>query len=126
MIRRPPRSTRTDTLFPYTTLFRSLARRRRGAALGPARPEHGRRGPAGPRTRTRAGRGARPPRPTHATAMTPANVLNASLDTLALQHPTTDHRAPPPACISTSATPLAANCHDKRHHRQPAPHPHPP
>src|SRR3546814_1623641 len=28
MIRRPPRSTRTDTLFPYTTLFRSLGRRR--------------------------------------------------------------------------------------------------
>src|SRR3546814_10976262 len=26
MIRRPPRSTRTDTLFPYTTLFRSLDR----------------------------------------------------------------------------------------------------
>src|SRR3546814_11096050 len=26
MIRRPPRSTRTDTLFPYATLFRSLAR----------------------------------------------------------------------------------------------------
>src|SRR3546814_3428224 len=25
MIRRPPRSTRTDTLFPYTTLFRSIA-----------------------------------------------------------------------------------------------------
>src|SRR3546814_11542307 len=25
MIRRPPRSTRTDPLFPYTTLFRSLA-----------------------------------------------------------------------------------------------------
>src|SRR3546814_3559311 len=24
MIRRPPRSTRTDTLFPYTTLFRSV------------------------------------------------------------------------------------------------------
>src|SRR3546814_2604852 len=30
MIRRPPRSTRTDTLFPYTTLFRSR-RRLRGA-----------------------------------------------------------------------------------------------
>src|SRR3546814_12599551 len=29
MIRRPPRSTRTDTLFPYTTLFRSV-----GAAIG--------------------------------------------------------------------------------------------
>src|SRR3546814_12454277 len=28
MIRRPPRSTRTDTLFPYTTLFRSLPLRR--------------------------------------------------------------------------------------------------
>src|SRR3546814_1142788 len=27
MIRRPPRSTRTDTLFPYTTLFRSLQRK---------------------------------------------------------------------------------------------------
>src|SRR3546814_12767734 len=26
MIRRPPRSTRTDTLFPYTTLFRSCSR----------------------------------------------------------------------------------------------------
>src|SRR3546814_9281757 len=25
MVRRPPRATRTDTLFPYTTLFRSLA-----------------------------------------------------------------------------------------------------
>src|SRR3546814_19712964 len=28
MIRRPPRSTRTDTLFPYTTLFRSQRRRK--------------------------------------------------------------------------------------------------
>src|SRR3546814_4756123 len=27
MLRRPPRSTRTDTLFPYTTLFRALAQR---------------------------------------------------------------------------------------------------
>src|SRR3546814_18895312 len=30
MIRRPPRSTRTDTLFPYTTLFRSLAAEAQG------------------------------------------------------------------------------------------------
>src|SRR3546814_18091087 len=30
MIRRPPRSTRTDTLFPYTTLVRSQRRRRAG------------------------------------------------------------------------------------------------
>src|SRR3546814_10365178 len=33
MIRRPPRSTRTDTLFPYTTLFRRLRRFQRGARL---------------------------------------------------------------------------------------------
>src|SRR3546814_7562362 len=33
MIRRPPRSTRTDTLFPYTTLFRSPQKRRAAAAL---------------------------------------------------------------------------------------------
>src|SRR3546814_8828942 len=32
MIRRPPRSTRTDTLFPYTTLFRSPAIGRNGYA----------------------------------------------------------------------------------------------
>src|SRR3546814_16634419 len=31
MIRRPPRSTRTDTLFPYTTLFRSKRGNRRNA-----------------------------------------------------------------------------------------------
>src|SRR3546814_4411597 len=33
MRRRPPRSTRTDTLFPYTTLFRSVAGRRSGRHL---------------------------------------------------------------------------------------------
>src|SRR3546814_9914099 len=33
MIRRPPRSTRTDTLFPYTTLFRSMIRRTPAVAL---------------------------------------------------------------------------------------------
>src|SRR3546814_1255050 len=33
MIRRPPRSTRTDTLFPYTTLFRSSRRRVERGAL---------------------------------------------------------------------------------------------
>src|SRR3546814_1079600 len=58
MIRRPPRSTRTDTLFPYTTLFRSRRadtdppaargrsaphprrRHRRGPALGSRSEEH--------------------------------------------------------------------------------------
>src|SRR3546814_14618153 len=33
MIRRPPRSTRTDTLFPYTTLFRSAAARQTSVPL---------------------------------------------------------------------------------------------
>src|SRR3546814_4706374 len=33
MIRRPPRSTRTDTLFPYTTLFRSLVLFETGAII---------------------------------------------------------------------------------------------
>src|SRR3546814_11517600 len=32
MIRRPPRSTRTDTLFPYTTLFRSIDKMTAGYA----------------------------------------------------------------------------------------------
>src|SRR3546814_2424990 len=38
MLRRPPRSTRTDTLFPYTTLFRSS----RPSSGGWARQGHGR------------------------------------------------------------------------------------
>src|SRR3546814_16406582 len=46
MIRRPPRSTRTDTLFPYTTLFRSLAahtspERNVRCCLHSAYPDHG-------------------------------------------------------------------------------------
>src|SRR3546814_19394022 len=35
MIRRPPRSTRTDTLFPYTTLFRSLDQCELGVVVQP-------------------------------------------------------------------------------------------
>src|SRR3546814_8614768 len=37
MIRRPPRSTRTDTLFPYTTLFRSVAVAGQHVGVGHAR-----------------------------------------------------------------------------------------
>src|SRR3546814_6305997 len=37
MIRRPPRSTRTDTLFPYTTLFRSPGQDRQRAGVAGAR-----------------------------------------------------------------------------------------
>src|SRR3546814_4705782 len=39
MIRRPPRSTRTDTLFPYTTLFRSVRARASDRCLDFARHE---------------------------------------------------------------------------------------
>src|SRR3546814_2728963 len=55
MIRRPPRSTRTDTLFPYTSLFRSSAPREpararrsgnRGAPPGPPPATTGRSGKA--------------------------------------------------------------------------------
>src|SRR3546814_10789525 len=65
MIRRPPRSTRTDTLFPYTTLFRSAASARhspgvmspRNAPLPqphPHRQEHPHDDPhSGPRRRHR-------------------------------------------------------------------------
>src|SRR3546814_18904858 len=64
MRRRPPRSTRTDTLFPYTTLFRSpparrddrRAVRRLPDAWTPDRRSAGDRGDA------RQGRGARPAR----------------------------------------------------------------
>src|SRR3546814_10298284 len=40
MIRRPPRSTRTDTLFPYTTLFRSDRRVRGGDEVVGCRQGH--------------------------------------------------------------------------------------
>src|SRR3546814_19958995 len=40
MIRRPPRSTRTDTLFPYTTLFRSAAPYCASVRRRPVRPRH--------------------------------------------------------------------------------------
>src|SRR3546814_13180513 len=53
MIRRPPRSTRTDTLFPYTTLFRSGCRRAAGSAWRVGCAAHGqRRRAAGPAIRS--------------------------------------------------------------------------
>src|SRR3546814_4161357 len=41
MIRRPPRSTRTDTLFPYTTLFRSDAEEAHAQRTGQAQDHPG-------------------------------------------------------------------------------------
>src|SRR3546814_949401 len=60
MIRRPPRSTRTDTLLPYTTLFRSLRPQRDRGAAGVARRGAG----SGVRAPVvRQGGGAQGPRP---------------------------------------------------------------
>src|SRR3546814_10344946 len=67
MIRRPPRSTRTDTLFPYTTLFRAVrggqTRRRdlRSPAVARGRPPAAgadRRAGRQPRRRAQSGDGA--------------------------------------------------------------------
>src|SRR3546814_16345571 len=76
MIRRPPRSTRTDTLFPYTTLFRSRPpeygrhgrpprRRHRRARCGRRAPpdRHARRWPLAKPDRTAAAPPRRPPAP---------------------------------------------------------------
>src|SRR3546814_6675530 len=54
MIRRPPRSTRTDTLFPYTTLFRSLRKLHGHAARLPVA---GKPLPCGAAVHRAAGRG---------------------------------------------------------------------
>src|SRR3546814_3125410 len=54
MIRRPPRSTRTDTLFPYTTRFRSRDAQRpvRGSDGDGRIPGRGHQGSAGPASRS--------------------------------------------------------------------------
>src|SRR3546814_1529338 len=58
MIRRPPRSTRTDTLFPYTTLFRSVLPRKRES---PSHERHPRRQHASPAPRSPPARVATAP-----------------------------------------------------------------
>src|SRR3546814_8184744 len=67
MIRRPPRSTRTDTLFPYTTLFRSAGRIPVGRS---------------PRRR-RSERAASPP-PRYASRYRSSSLLEARLDPVLL------------------------------------------
>src|SRR3546814_5009622 len=92
MIRRPPRSTRTDTLFPYTTRFRSPLRSRKGAAGGrgappalalPAAVRRGRLGGPG----ARAGRlpGREPERPGAAARGRPAALHRSEEHTSELQ-----------------------------------------
>src|SRR3546814_12943938 len=61
MMRLPPRATRTDTLFPYTTLFRSIYRsgKRRAAARNRSRSSAGHAWRAAARGRARGRRGGR-------------------------------------------------------------------
>src|SRR3546814_5328612 len=62
MIRRPPRSTRTDTLFPYTTLFRSSRPSFHGfACVGSEDPSSARHSPCRPPGRPRVPCGRPPP-----------------------------------------------------------------
>src|SRR3546814_2124165 len=54
MIRRPPRSTRTDTLFPYTTLFRSRSRRSANWLSRKSFPKKGKSSPPNCRSTSRS------------------------------------------------------------------------
>src|SRR3546814_10062126 len=65
MIRRPPRSTRTDTLFPYTTLFRSRRRppRKQGRSAPGARFDN-----------------APPPREGHLEQVTGSSVMSVKIE----------------------------------------------
>src|SRR3546814_6570805 len=58
MSRRPPRSTLTDTLFPYTTLFRPLARRDQPPRNAPRIGERRLHGMTSPEAKTICGMGA--------------------------------------------------------------------
>src|SRR3546814_11285496 len=60
MIRRPPRSTRTDTLFPYTTLFRSGQHRSNGYVGGHSTADEGRELRRFDNVREDRGRGRKP------------------------------------------------------------------
>src|SRR3546814_16052577 len=83
MIRRPPRSTRTDTLFPYTTLFRSYAAARSA--------QTGRRSPALAET-TRAARDPRPGGSDHRVRVLRSPARSAAPDQARAQRRTTEGR----------------------------------
>src|SRR3546814_19127624 len=115
-LRRPPRSTRTDTLFPYTTLFRSA-----GHALAPSHvrgwrscatrcpnlsPSLRRRCPTAPRRAPPARRVPKPPAPRRAPRPSPS------------RHPRLRFTARPPPYHHTTLPPA--------HPQPPTPPPLPP
>src|SRR3546814_1115891 len=118
MIRRPPRSTRTDTLFPYTTLFRSAYRaegRRRhtrgaaGTALRDDKPAFGQGQPErrGPYIRCdRLGRRGRKPQfhQQRARIRPLTGVVDGPPVTSAISAPATCLAATPRICSTASRT----------------------
>src|SRR3546814_19576372 len=93
LIRRPPRSTRTDTLFPYTTLFRSNRLPRH-----PGRP-----GDRGPAARTRVPPGV----PDPADRPGPAHPVAGDRRLAAL--PGASSRATMPGAVARAAPPRTAD-----------------
>src|SRR3546814_7572662 len=105
MIRRPPRSTRTDTLFPYATLFRSI--RTSHVAVRPCRFKHRCRPGAWPRgplasTRGEVVQGLHPRQPRAPEA--PYRRLNEGLG----------HMGPGNECRDDSFNLARANLHEMR------------
>src|SRR3546814_13672664 len=115
MIRRPPRSTRTDTLLPYTTLFRSVRSsphpHHRPGPAGLLRCRHRRCAPAdGERAALSAAGGTRMSTPAHACApalddrpvlaTSPLNAAHARADMSRVGHPSWD---PGPAVFRANA-----------------------
>src|SRR3546814_16355116 len=123
MIRRPPRSTRTDTLFPYTTLFRSTATSPRST------PQPSPRSPTRRRTAPSSGshpaqpRSPRPPT-SDTTPMLPgrpSSTWPATRTPPTTGTPCNDHHHPPGHRRGATHLPTTETTP-----RQPDPHPHHP
>src|SRR3546814_888857 len=110
MIRRPPRSTRTDTLFPYTTLFRSQSQQPRPEVFGHSRtPAHRTRQRASATGRNDAGRDRGPARLFRAVELRPCVQALDRLDTAAVsqEQPGIVVNACPHASLADHGTPAA-------------------
>src|SRR3546814_13366982 len=119
MLRLPPRSTRTDTLFPYTTLFRA----RESRSIRPRSDAQGRGGGGGRQRGTshrsaassssvRASTQRRPPSASSSSFQTGALVLTQSIRS--------EERRVGKECVSTcrsrwSPYPLKKNHHESKH-----------
>src|SRR3546814_17661419 len=122
MIQRPPRSTRSDTLFPYTTLFRSLQRPRpprasvSSASLDSSRCKNVLKRIGFPNAPARGIAGYCGSRPMPAPISALPAAAGAHADPRLLAPEPTAHGAPPPTADRTLVTapppPLPALAHD--------------